>query len=92
MLAELSDSGMIDQLQQLEVQYALAKPLLNVKSVCGNSKLVQKCNTFKQRQFKSLQKSISQMQDQVAKTKISAPFDGIVDHILADEGIRLLLE
>ena len=40
-------------------------------------------------QFKSLQKSISQMQDQVAKTKISAPFDGIVDHILADEGSSL---
>ena len=29
------------------------------------------------------------MQDQVAKTKITAPFDGIVDHIMADEGSSL---
>ena len=29
------------------------------------------------------------MQDQVAKTTITAPFDGIVDHILADEGSSL---
>ncbi|MGB0657383.1 MAG: efflux RND transporter periplasmic adaptor subunit, partial [Flavobacteriaceae bacterium] len=39
--------------------------------------------------FKALQKSVSQMEDQVAKTRIRAPFDGIVDHIMADKGANL---
>jgi RND family efflux transporter MFP subunit len=29
------------------------------------------------------------MKDQVAKTKITAPFDGIVDHVVADQGSNL---
>ena len=29
------------------------------------------------------------MNDQVTKTKITAPFDGIIDHIIADSGSNL---
>ncbi|MGY8947964.1 MAG: efflux RND transporter periplasmic adaptor subunit, partial [Flavobacteriales bacterium] len=39
--------------------------------------------------YLSLQKSVSQMNDQVTKTKITAPFDGIIDHIIADSGSNL---
>ena len=89
-LAELSDSGMIDQLQQLEVQYALAKTTFERQKRLWEQQIGSEMQYLQaEAQFKSLQKSISQMQDQVAKTKISAPFDGIVDHILADEGSSL---
>ena len=89
-LAELSDSGMIDQLQQLEVQYGLAKTTFERQKRLWEQQIGSEMQYLQaEAQFKSLQKSISQMQDQVAKTKISAPFDGIVDHILADEGSSL---
>lgn len=89
-LAELSDSGMIDQLQQLEVQYALAKTTFERQKRLWEQQIGSEMQYLQaEAQFKSLQKSISQMQDQVAKTKLSAPFDGIVDHILADEGSSL---
>ena len=42
-----------------------------------------------QTNYLSLEKSVSQMKDQVAKTKITAPFDGIIDHIVADQGSNL---
>lgn len=89
-LAELSDSGMIDQLQQLEVQNGLAKTTFERQKRLWEQQIGSEMQYLQaEAQFKSLQKSISQMQDQVAKTKISAPFDGIVDHILADEGSSL---
>ena len=81
---------MIDQLQQLEVQYGLAKTTFERQKRLWEQQIGSEMQYLQaEAQFKSLQKSISQMQDQVAKTKISAPFDGIVDHILADEGSSL---
>ena len=89
-LAVLSDSGMIDQLQQLEIQYALAKTTFERQQRLWEQKIGSEMQYLQaETQFKSLEKSIAQMQDQVAKTKITAPFDGIVDHIMADEGSSL---
>lgn len=89
-LAVLSDSGMIDQLQQLEIQHALAKTTFERQKRLWEQKIGSEMQYLKaETQFKSLEKSIAQMQDQVAKTTITAPFDGIVDHILADEGSSL---
>ena len=85
-LAVLLDSGMIDQLQQLEIQYALAKLLSSVKSVCGSKNWFWMQSAIRN-SIQKFEKSIAQMQDQVAKT-ITAP-DGIVDHIMADEGSSL---
>lgn len=89
-LAVLSDSGMIDQLQQLEIQHALAKTTFERQKRLWEQKIGSEMQYLQaETQFKSLEKSIAQMQDQVAKTTITAPFDGIVDHILADEGSSL---
>jgi len=89
-LAVLSDSGMIDQLQQLEIQHALAKTTFERQKRLWEQKIGSEMQYLQaETQFKSLEKSIAQMQDQVAKTMITAPFDGIVDHILTDEGSSL---
>ena len=89
-LAVLSDSGMLDQLQQLEIQYALAKTTFERQQRLWEQKIGSEMQYLQaETQFKSLEKSIAQMQDQVAKTQITAPFDGIVDHIMADAGSSL---
>ena len=81
---------MIDQLQQLEIQHAQPKLLFERQQRLWEQKIGSEMQYLQaETQFKSLEKSIAQMQDQVAKTKITAPFDGIVDHIMADEGSSL---
>ena len=89
-LAVISDSGLIDQLQQLEIQLALAKTTYERQNRLWEQKIGSEMQFLQAKtQYLSLEKSIAQMKDQVAKTTISAPFDGIVDHLLADVGSSL---
>jgi membrane fusion protein (multidrug efflux system) len=90
LLAEISDGGLIDQLDQLKLQLKLAKTTYNRQKRLWNQKIGSEIQFLQAKTtFLSLQKSVSQMNDQVTKTKIRAPFDGIVDHIIADSGSNL---
>ena len=89
-LAVISDSGLVDQLQQLEIQLALAKTTYERQNRLWEQKIGSEMQFLQAKtQYLSLEKSIAQMKDQVAKTTITAPFDGIVDHLLADVGSSL---
>lgn len=89
-LAVISDSGLVDQLQQLEIQLSLAKTTYERQNRLWEQKIGSEMQFLQAKtQYLSLEKSITQMKDQVAKTTITAPFDGIVDHLLADVGSSL---
>ena len=89
-LAVISDSGLVDQLQQLEIQLALAKTTYERQNRLWEQKIGSEMQFLQAKtQYLSLEKSIAQMKDRVAKTTITAPFDGIVDHLLADVGSSL---
>ena len=89
-LAVISDSGLVDQLQQLEIQLTLAKTTYERQNRLWEQKIGSEMQFLQAKtQYLSLEKSIAQMKDQVAKTTIKAPFDGIVDHLLADVGSSL---
>ena len=89
-LAVISDSGLVDQLQQLEIQLNLAKTTYERQNRLWQQKIGSEMQFLQAKtQYLSLEKSITQMKDQVAKTTITAPFDGIVDHLLADVGSSL---
>ena len=91
-LAVISDSGLVDQLQQLEIQLNLAKTTYERQNRLWEQKIGSEMQFLQAKtQYLSLEKSIAQMKDQVAKTTITAPFDGIVDHLLADVGSSLAL-
>ncbi len=86
-LAEISDSGLKDQLEQLKLQLELAKTTFERQERLWDKKIGSEINFLQAKtQYLSLKKSVSQMKDQVIKTKIIAPFNGIVDHIMADQG------
>ena len=90
LLAEISDGGLIDQLDQLKLQLKLAKTTYNRQKRLWNQKIGSEIQFLQAKtNYLSLQKSVSQMNDQVTKTKITAPFDGIIDHIIADSGSNL---
>ena len=90
LLVRLSDGGMQDQLEQLRLQLELAKTTYERQEKLWAQKIGSEIQYLQSKTaFKALQKSVSQMEDQVAKTRIRAPFDGIVDHIIADKGANL---
>ena len=90
LLAELSDGGLIDQLERFKLQIKLAKTTYNRQKRLWNQKIGSEIQFLQAKTtYLSLQKSVSQMNDQVTKTKITAPFDGIIDHIIADSGSNL---
>lgn len=90
LLVRLSDGGMQDQLEQLRLQLELAKTTYERQGKLWDQKIGSEIQYLQAKTaYKTLQKSVSQMQDQVAKTQIRAPFDGIVDHIIADKGANL---
>jgi len=91
LMATLSDSGLIDQLEQLELQLELAQTTYKRQSRLWEQKIGSEIQYLQAKtQFKSLEKSVAQMKDQVAKTNLVAPFDGIVDHIMADPGSNMV--
>ena len=90
LLVRLSDGGMQDELEQLRLQLELAKTTYERQEKLWAQKIGSEIQYLQSKTaFKALQKSVSQMEDQVAKTRIRAPFDGIVDHIMADKGANL---
>ena len=89
-LATLTDSGLIDQLQQLQLQLELAKTTYERQERLWEQKIGSEIQYLQAKtQYLSLQKSVTQMRDQVQKTSIDAPFDGIVDHLIADQGSNM---
>ena len=89
-LVKLSDGGLQDQLDQMNLQLALAKTTFERQQILWDQKIGSEIQYLQAKtNYNTLEKSVSQMKDQVAKTLIKAPFDGIVDHIIADKGANL---
>lgn len=90
LIAKISDNGLTDQLEQLELQRDLAKTTFERLQKLWNQKIGSEIQYLQaETNFKSLEKKISQMKDQEDKTRILAPFDGIIDDIIADVGSNL---
>ncbi|MFL2591441.1 MAG: efflux RND transporter periplasmic adaptor subunit [Flavobacteriaceae bacterium] len=90
LIAKISDNGLTDQLEQLELQRDLAKTTFERLQILWNQKIGSEIQYLQaETNFKSLEKKISQMKDQEDKTRILAPFDGIIDDVIADVGSNL---
>ena len=86
-LASLSDSGLEEQLDQLRLQADLAATTYERQKRLWEKKIGSEMQFLQAKTAHlQLQKSIAQMEEQVAKTEITAPFEGLVDHILQDPG------
>lgn len=90
LLALFDDSGMQDQVEQLELQMELAKTGFERTKRLWEQKIGSEMMFLEaQTRYKALVKQVSQMNDQLAKSKVYAPFDGIVDEIIAKIGATL---
>ena len=90
LLAVIDDAGIQDQLDQVKLQLELSKTTYERTKRLWEQKIGSEMMFLEaQTRYKSAKKQVSQIRQQLAKTKVYAPFNGIVDEIPARVGSNL---
>ncbi len=86
-LGTIDDGGLSQQLAQLENQLALAKTTFERQKRLWDQKIGSEIQYLQaQTNMVSQQKRVSQMKAQLAKTRVIAPFNGVIDELIAERG------
>ena len=90
LLAVIDDAGLQDQLDQMKLQLQLAKTTFERTQRLWDQKIGSEMMYLEAKtRFKSQQKQVAQMRNQLSKTKVYAPFSGVIDEIIARKGSTL---
>ena len=90
LLAVIDDAGLQDQLDQMKLQLELVKTTFERTQRLWDQKIGSEMMYLEAKtRFKSQQKQVAQMRNQLSKTKIYAPFSGVIDEIIARKGSAL---
>jgi len=86
-LAVIDDGGLSQQLAQLQIQLELGKTTFERQERLWDQKIGSEMQFLQAKSsYQAQQKAITQLEEQVAKTLIKAPFNGTIDDILTHEG------
>lgn len=87
LLAKIDDGGMGSQLEQLRTQAALAKTTYERQKRLWDQKIGSEIQFLQARtNFEATENAVKQAESQLAKSEITAPFSGIIDDVIQDEG------
>lgn len=87
LLATIDDGGMYSQLAQMETQLALAKTTFERQERLWEQKIGSEIQYLQAKSAYEAQKSaVNQMKGQLEKFQIRAPFAGIIDNVIKDQG------
>ena len=90
LLAVIDDAGLQDQLDQMKLQLQLVKTTFERTQRLWDQKIGSEMMYLEAKtRFKSQQKQVAQMRNQLSKTRIYAPFSGVIDEIIARKGSAL---
>ena len=90
LLAVIDDAGLQDQLDQMKLQLQLAKTTFERTQRLWDQKIGSEMMYLEAKtRFKSQKKQVAQMRNQLSKTKVYAPFSGVIDEIIARKGSAL---
>ncbi|HEY9082660.1 MAG TPA: efflux RND transporter periplasmic adaptor subunit [Vicingaceae bacterium] len=86
-LAKIDDGGLNQQLSQMETQLALAKTTFERQERLWKDKIGSEIQFLQAKaNYETQQKAVSQMKEQLAKTTITAPFSGVIDDVMSEQG------
>jgi RND family efflux transporter MFP subunit len=86
-LAKIDDGGLTQQLAQVKIQADLAKTTFERQKRLWDQKIGSEIQYLQAKStYESQEQMVSQLQQQVGKTLVSAPFSGTIDDIITDEG------
>lgn len=90
LLAVIDGAELQDQLDQMKLQLELVKTTFERTQRLWDQKIGSEMMYLEAKtRFKSQQKQVAQMRNQLSKTKIYAPFSGVIDEIIARKGSTL---
>ncbi|WP_152287013.1 efflux RND transporter periplasmic adaptor subunit [Flavicella marina] len=88
LLAVLSDGGIDDQIAQLETQTKLAKTTYERQKSLWEQKIGSEIEYLRaETNYFANINAIKQLKKQLKKTRITAPFSGIIDDVFKEEGM-----
>ncbi len=87
LLASVDDGGLKNQLTQMKTQLALAQTTFERQQRLWDQKIGSEIQFLQAKTNYEAQKAaVDQMQDQLSKYSIRAPFSGIIDDVIKDQG------
>ena len=86
-LAKIDDGGLSQQLAQIQIQADLAKTTFERQKRLWNQKIGSEIEYLQAKSnFEAQQKAVDQLQQQVGKTIVRAPFSGTIDDVITEQG------
>ncbi|MEO0506414.1 MAG: efflux RND transporter periplasmic adaptor subunit [Bacteroidota bacterium] len=87
LLASIDDGGVGSQLAQMKTQAALAKTTFERQKRLWEQNIGSEIQYLQAKStYESQESAVKQMQSQLAKSTIRAPFSGIIDDVIKDQG------
>ena len=91
LLAEINDSGLNEQYEQMVIQAEFAKENFERTQRLWDNNIGSEMQYLKSKtDYEASKKMVDQMKDRLSKTKIYAPFDGEIDEIISNVGSNLM--
>ena len=91
LLAEINDSGLNEQYEQMVIQAEFAKENFERTQRLWDNNIGSEMQYLKSKtDYEASKKMVDQMKDRLSKTKIYAPFDGEIDELISNIGSNLI--
>ena len=86
-LAIIDDGGLSSELAQLETREALAKTTFERQERLWEQNIGSEMQYLEAKtNYEAIQRSKEQLKSRLAKTVVTAPFSGVIDEVITDEG------
>jgi RND family efflux transporter MFP subunit len=86
-LARIDDGGLGNQLSQLKVQEELARTTFERQQRLWEQKIGSEIQYLQAKaNYEATSNSVKQLESQLGKTTVRAPFSGEIDHVITDQG------
>jgi RND family efflux transporter MFP subunit len=86
-LAKIDDGGLSQQLAQIQIQADLAKTTFERQERLWNQKIGSEIQFLQTKSsYQAQQEAVNQLQKQIAKTFVRAPFSGTIDDVITEQG------
>lgn len=86
-LAKIDDGGLSSQLAQIEAQASLAKTTFERQKRLWEQNIGSEIQFLEAKTtYEAAQNSVNQLRSQLGKTTVRAPFSGVIDEVISDQG------
>ncbi|WP_411894204.1 efflux RND transporter periplasmic adaptor subunit [Winogradskyella sp. A2] len=87
LLAKIDDGGLSQQIASLQIQADLAKTTFDRQSRLWEQKIGSEIQYLQAKStYESAVESVNQLKQQLAKSNVRAPFSGVVDDVITEQG------